>query len=152
MSKTYYHYSERSNLEPVEERDHTWIKPVGLWITDDSADNWPNWCRKQNYPCGTHLFQIDILPNSNLRWVTSAEELDIFTEKYSTFETGLKFIDWKRVIDKYNGLMIFPYLHSRRYEHMWYYGWDCASGCLWNPQACIERVTYLGEHRLRCVD
>jgi hypothetical protein len=49
-------------------------------------------------------------------------------------------INWKEVQDKYDGIIITPYQWSCRLMNpttSWYYGWDCASGCIWNTK-CIE--------------
>ncbi len=45
-------------------------------------------------------------------------------------------LDWAKVAEHYDGLIIAPYQWSRRYDGpSWYYGWDCASGCIWNLDA-----------------
>ena len=44
---------------------------------------------------------------------------------------GFKMIDWVRVANDYSGIEISPYLYEARMKHMWYYGWDVASGCIW---------------------
>ena len=41
-------------------------------------------------------------------------------------------IDWKKVASKYDGIEINPYQFEARYQYLWYYGWDVASGCIWN--------------------
>ena len=43
-------------------------------------------------------------------------------------------ISWDKVIKKYDGIFIAPYNWEARWhtETIWYYGWDCASGCIWN--------------------
>ena len=46
-------------------------------------------------------------------------------------------IDWHAVAQAYAGIEIAPYCWSLRfeYEFLWYYGWDCASGCVWELSA-----------------
>ena len=48
-------------------------------------------------------------------------------------------IDWKKVKSKYQGIIIAPYQWSCRLnlDSNWYYGWDCASGCIWDLD-CIK--------------
>ena len=41
-------------------------------------------------------------------------------------------IDWKKVASKYDGIEIVPYQPKARMNLLWYYGWDIASGCIWN--------------------
>lgn len=36
------------------------------------------------------------------------------------------------VAKDYDGIEIAPYQESLRYDLEWYYGWDVASGCIWN--------------------
>jgi hypothetical protein len=50
------------------------------------------------------------------------------------------YIDWEKVqADGYFGMEISPYLWSRRLDGgMWYYGWDCASGVIWDKRAFID--------------
>jgi len=44
-------------------------------------------------------------------------------------------IDWYAVAGEYAGIVIAPYQDARRHEYLWYYGWDCASGCIWDSSA-----------------
>jgi hypothetical protein len=61
-------------------------------------------------------------------------------------------IDWPKVSERYDGVVIAPYVWSLRmgdYEMIegrmrktpdsaisdWYYPWDCASGCIWKASA-----------------
>jgi hypothetical protein len=46
------------------------------------------------------------------------------------------YIDWPVVAEGWAGVEINPYLWKRRLNGgMWYYGWDCASGCIWDKRA-----------------
>jgi hypothetical protein len=49
----------------------------------------------------------------------------------------LYYIDWSKVAAKHQGIIIAPYCYARRltYHTAWYYGWDCASGCIWDLKA-----------------
>ena len=51
-------------------------------------------------------------------------------------------IDWNRVAKKYQGIIITPYIWERRLTTTctWYYGWDVASGCIWDNKA-IKEIT-----------
>lgn len=49
------------------------------------------------------------------------------------------YIDWVKVAESWAGVEINPYLWKRRLNGgMWYYGWDCASGCIWDKRAISE--------------
>lgn len=49
-------------------------------------------------------------------------------------------IAWEKVeADGFYGIEINPYLWQRRLDGgMWYYGWDCASGVVWNEKAILD--------------
>jgi hypothetical protein len=66
-------------------------------------------------------------------------EMIEFYKKYSSDRSpysGLgefgNWIDWKKVAKDYCGIEIPRYLWSCRMSHSWYYGWDVASGCIWD--------------------
>lgn len=40
-----------------------------------------------------------------------------------------------RVRQDYAGIEISPYQYECRFELTWYYGWDVASGCVWDKEA-----------------
>ena len=74
--------------------------------------------------------------------------MDSFTSRYEFWKewggpSGNKWrdrcINWRAVAGDYAGLIITPYQWSRRLEpYSWYYGWDCASGCIWDPSAITD--------------
>jgi len=75
--------------------------------------------------------------------LSSAADIDLFTERYgkynrllAVYEKGRE-IAWSLVADEYQGIVIAPYVWSRRlcYGANWYYSWDCASGCVWDASA-----------------
>lgn len=49
-------------------------------------------------------------------------------------------IDWPKIMKHYAACEINPYLYQRRLESAWYYGWDCASGCVWDRTAIEFRL------------
>lgn len=119
-------------------------KPCGFWITDDSEDCWRSWCVGNRFGLEslTHKHQV-ALDESRILILRSPYELDAFTEQYKVFHwwgpegEPRKYrdlcIDWQRVAQEHDGLIITPYQWQRRLGHYysWYYGWDCASGCIW---------------------
>lgn len=84
--------------------------------------------------------RIILTPAANILHLQTPKELDDFTTKYrSTPHFSDIHLEWDRVAEEYQGILIAPYQWSRRLELMWYYSWDCASGCIWDITA-IERV------------
>ena len=135
---------------PVELADRTpnqstTGKPEGLWVS--VGEEWLDWCRSEEFRTDSDLYEhwVTVADEANLLHLSSAEELDSFTADYGEqlsprFES--RYIDWTRVADDYDGIVISPYVYSRRltpHTH-WYYGWDIASGCIWNS-AVVKLTT-----------
>ncbi len=109
-------------------------KPQGLWFEVDG--DWQRWCKAEDW--GKEWFVIEHFLEfdpARVLHLESAFTIDLFHERYAipcgTLRLGLT-IDWPRVADEYAGIVIAPYCWERRMEYMWYYGWDCASGCIWD--------------------
>jgi hypothetical protein len=116
-------------------------KPTGFWYGFGSS--WIDWVNSEmpewNYE---HIFKIDINTNRVLQ-IKTLDELIEFDKEYSTNNNyGNKNIDWIKVNKRYDGIEINPYQYKARYDISWYYGWDVASGCIWNPKAIsnIEKL------------
>ena len=120
------------------EQSATAMKPHGLWVSVDGEYDWESWCLAEEFHTTSlqHRTPISLAPDANVLVMTTAEELDAFTNKYGGEITRtFLFIDWPAVAADYDGLIIAPYIWERRYDLSWYYGWDCASGCIWNLTA-----------------
>lgn len=121
------------------------MKPTGLWISHDEEDGWLHWCGYENQGKGVHRYEVKLI-NKNLLWIKTNEDIVNFNNKYKTVSLvhtlEVYTIDWIEVFYKYNGIMIFPYRYEVRLEldFMWYYGWDCASGCIWRPSAEVKSI------------
>jgi hypothetical protein len=111
-------------------------KPHGLWY--GIGPSWVNFVRAEMPNRETeHVFKIDI-DESKMKIIRNYDELLEFEKEYSTpiegmhsFNNRYLYIDWERVARDYSGIEIAPYLYEARMKHMWYYGWDIASGCIW---------------------
>ncbi len=125
-------------------------KPKGFWITDDSDRCWRNWCEAERFgserlKC-VHEVKLD---ESKILFINNAAEMVAFTSNYGIYQEGHGrlanlCIDWPAVARTFAGIIITPYQSPFRMEHdySWYYGWDCASGCIWDTVA-IEEVREL---------
>jgi len=119
-------------------------KPSGFWVSDEGSNaerGWKGWCNGEEFNLSYFVYENEILlnDNANLLFIQTVNELDIFHLKYSEALRGMErwgknAIDWRKVADDYGGILITPYLYERRFTKGmdWYYGWDCASGCIWN--------------------
>jgi hypothetical protein len=135
-------------------------KPKGFWVSvEGNGDGWSDWCRDNEW--GTdrlaNAHEVTLADSANILWIRSVEELDAFAEqwkiqpdwndpiqrKWHHLETK---IDWEAVAHRWRGIIITPHLWERRLDGgaFWYYGWDCASGCIWDP-AAIASIQLLQE-------
>lgn len=126
--------------------DFSYGKPNGLWVSVSGDQDWPSWCNAEEFHLGslTHEYQVTLSAGHNVLYMATAAQLDSFTAAYRegglylADRGGLGGIDWTRVAKRWDGIVIAPYQWSRRYSLAWYYGWDCASGCIWNLDVVAE--------------
>jgi hypothetical protein len=55
--------------------------------------------------------------------------IDLFGELQKQFSN---YIMWEEVAEKHSGIIVDPYSRSRSRMYLWYYGWNCAGGCVWD--------------------
>jgi len=163
MDLKYTHLS-RSRFASLWDRTGVYhnMKPVGLWVSDKSEEGWLAWCRSEDFGYGPYEYEVTLKKGANILFIKTLEELDEFDTMYSESlpslagskrelllelsKNLLMWINWERVIEEYDGIMIFPYQYKRRYEYMWYNAWDCASGCIFYPSRCVESIKYRGSY------
>jgi len=155
------HYSDkplgrvRSVAQKPECDDGRWYtheKPRGLWVSVLGQRDWASWCRAESFRSTRrqHAARLHLTASAKVLQLRSASDLDAFTQQYgeewSVGDGRWKRIgiNWQRVAADHDGLIIAPYVWSRRLHDVtgWYYGWDCASGCIWSS-AAIARVEAL---------
>lgn len=148
------HYSREplKKMETVEQRaltdDSTMLqrafpKPRGLWLSVD--DDWERWCKDEDFSLGClrSRTEIVLVDDANVLRLKGADDIDAFSAEFAydplkLFPNGSKYgVRWDLVASRWQGIIIAPYCWERRLtEHtFWYYGWDCASGCIWDAAA-----------------
>ncbi|MFE2998709.1 hypothetical protein ACFXG4_27365 [Nocardia sp. NPDC059246] len=160
LTERLMHYQEepltldRSRVYTQRDRG-IFTKPVGFWVSVEGDTDWPTWCRSQEFRVDTLAVahEVRLRESANIRIVTSVAEIDRFHDEFaapSDFNIRMGYgksywgIDWPTVVQRYDGVIITPHLWERHHSLDWYYGWDCASGCIWNLDA-IESVTVTAE-------
>lgn len=152
---TLTHYTNRPLLEiltrvqPPSGGGIFAMKPAGLWLSVDGDDDWKTWCESERYDgFGKRAYAVTLKPDANILYLSTAGEIIAFTKKYGSkhdldgeFNWAGHWINWQRVSEEYQGVIIAPYCWLLRLEREvnWYYGWDCASGYVWDA-AAIESV------------
>jgi len=125
-------------------------KPRGLWVSVEGEQDWKEWCEAENWGLNRLACAAEIIlaPQANVLHLSSETDLDRFHKEFATvlfrYGKGLgeyTAIQWPVVAAKYDGVIIAPYIWSRRRGGAvsdWYCGWDCASGCIWNVDAIAD--------------
>ena len=76
--------------------------------------------------------------SGHIRPLQESEDIDAFARRYGRdlFGDILKqfsnYILWEEVAKKHSGIIVEPYSRARSREYLWYYGWNCAGGCIWD--------------------
>lgn len=144
---TLIHYSKLPVISVYSVPDQTEdLKPRGLWLSVEGADDWKSWCEAESFGADRLVYEHDVTLCSDARILVlgSGSDLDGFTSRFGTQMTFSRLgtgVDWPAVAACYQGIIIAPYVWTRRLEPhcFWYYGWDCASGCIWDA-AAIEEI------------
>lgn len=130
-------------------------KPNGFWVSVEGDDDWASWCTNEAPSfLGTYTYEIELHDGADILRIETVNQLDQFHRVFAELpeyrrhwpkEIQSKDINWDRVAAVHAGVIIAPYQWERRLhrETGWYYGWDCASGCIWNLdviKSCKEAV------------
>lgn len=140
---TFSHFSNAATLEPrnaTQFERFAWDKPKGLWLSVDGDDDWPAWCAQTGIRdiARQHRFHVELADDADVLWLRGFHDLLTFTERFARPITEMiTGVAWDDVASEYAGIVITPYCWPARLEMrtLWYYGWDCASGCIWDATA-----------------
>lgn len=136
----------RDYLYPNDQRD-AYFKPKGLWVSDEADFGWEDWCNAEDFDGSGRIYQhqVELYPDHNILIISTVDQIDRFHEEYSVdvikgerpswLPPRKDWLNWREVYPLWQGIIITPYLWERRMQYMWYYGWDCASGCIWDLSA-----------------
>lgn len=131
-----------------------YLKPSGLWYS--LGLSWIDWCAAEDFIDEGYLFEL-FIDEEKLLKLKTAKDVYKFTDKYFKTLVPIKtkhkylasFIDWKQVKKEHPyGIEIAPYNWECRFELIWYNGWDCASGCIWDLNI-IKGVKYFDKWSVR---
>ena len=126
-------------------------KPRGLWLSDEATDwGWRAWCEAESFRPDALDYETEftLTPEANVLIITTEDEFKAFGAEWrrepdpdKPWHDYLTGIDWPKVAERYDGIIITPYRSESRFdfENFWYAGWDCASGCIWNLRAIAPK-------------
>lgn len=145
------HYSKEPlrKIRSAEQDNGFPHKPRGLWFSVEDGFGWKEWCEAEEFAqdCFVHAHRIKIADKAKILHLKSADEIRTFTKNYegksevfSKLPSFFIEIDWRRVAEEYQGIVIAPYQWDCRLDMSctWYYAWDCSSGCIWDAAAISE--------------
>jgi hypothetical protein len=143
--KLIHYCSEKFTLKPREynQKDLPYhAKPHGFWVSVEGIQDWKSWCEEEKYNLGNLLISYEIVlkEDAKILHLNSAKEILSFSKKYKKERAKhISEINWNLVKSEYQGIIIAPYQWDCRFTlgTAWYYGWDCASGCIWDL-TCID--------------
>lgn len=146
MELSHFSYKPIDALYSVEQdaRDNRYWndKPRGFWVSVDGKNDWEEWCNAENFGKmhKTYQYRVELAPDANILHISNEDEFMAFHKEYSKDAPEVIYggvILWENVAKNYQGIIIAPYLYTFRFHDQtrWYYGWDCASGCIWNADA-----------------
>jgi hypothetical protein len=143
------------SVEKPEEEGHIM---TGFWYGIDGS--WADWCLCEQFRGGERYFYELEIDTSAILTISTIAEFEAFEDEYigpppwqsdldryidkmapgtpRHMRIGLGEINWPKVAEKYAGVEITPYLYEKRLSSHWYYGWDCASGVVWDINAVKE--------------
>jgi hypothetical protein len=165
----HYAHRKIGEIKQIEQR-YPMMKPIGLWVSnDDSGDRtWADVCADHRRPLGRFVYDVTLAKDARVLILKSRTALERFVRKYAIdpddrfLQLACFIVDWRKVAKDHHGIIITPYRHSmvmameretrkrgaitpasyKRYRHsmIWADTWDCASGCIWHPDA-IASIT-----------
>lgn len=161
MKLRHFSYKPLKDIRSVKQSVKGEAKPRGLWLSDEDDSGWFDWCSGEEFALERlhYEYEVTLSDKANILHIKSAGGLQAFQDEFvDKRETSVnqhilrdyvnkKYewqphtyeIRWDLVAKKYDGIIISPYIWSERLGNkMWYYGWDCASGCIWNKEAIAK--------------
>jgi hypothetical protein len=137
-------------------------KPNGLWFdVNGSWKRWCE-AAQFNFENLRYRHTMTILDASHILFLRNAKDIDLFTRQYGRNLSGhiqllqskdpidafarqygrdllgdiqrqfSHYILWGEVAERHSGIIINPYSHARSRTYLWYYGLNCAGGCIWD--------------------
>lgn len=153
MDEQLYHYSTEpiGELLTVDPRKESGAyKPSGLWVS--VGEEWKEWCEGEGFQINSLrvVSRVWLKLDARILRLSCAADIFRFSGVYGIKtrpgvglrQVGYDKIDWGKVAEHYQGIIIAPYVWECRLDErtFWYYGWDCASGCIWDARNAVERV------------
>lgn len=109
------------------------MKPKGFWLSDENAEqSWSKWCASEHF--GTLNYKTSFrCRTADWLILNTTDGIRDLVRRFPHPSHGIDMIpDWDMIGQNFAGIVITPYCWRARFDVMWYYGWDCASACVWD--------------------
>jgi hypothetical protein len=119
-----------------------YAKPEGFWVSVEGKDDWKSWCESESWGDLSHPNFVTLARGAKVLRIKTLDQFETFEATYLETADCQREArpSWAAVkANGYAGIIIAPYQWERRLDRLWYYGWDCASGVIWDLSA-IESV------------
>lgn len=117
-------------------------KPIGLWASPkDSKDfvTWKKFIKENKFKVKSLRKHKDftLKDDANILMLTSKKEIMRTWRKYKMISprmNGLRFLDWKRIEEDYDGVFFLysDWVEDYMSTKFYFYTWDVDSLCIWN--------------------
>jgi hypothetical protein len=131
--------------QSIKMQDFVIEKPCGLWVSMENADGWKKWCMDNDFHPEKlkRQFKIELKENANILSINNDNDFNEFEKRYRKIvsdrtENSFQPIKWSMVIEDYQGIIITKYFEEKRLSSMWYKGWNCVGGCIWDLRVVKE--------------
>lgn len=140
------HYSakpielDRTRTYDLPENRSYLPKPYGLWVSVEGEQDWPSWCRDEEWGLDrlVHAYEVTLTSEARILYLQTPGQVRRLAQRYPEVQRPPSILepmpDWEAIASDFSGIVIAPYQWSCRMspDTFWYYGWDCASGCIWD--------------------
>lgn len=99
---------------------------------------------------GTHRYEVLLAPDTRLLTISTEEQFTAFQAEYGVESriNEVYGIEWESVAEQYDALEIVPHMEEMR-RNPWYWGWDLASGVVFEPDKTVVGLELIEECPVR---
>ena len=148
------HYSPQPiNWEGLQQGQSTQeyrdSKPNGFWVSVTGYADWPQMDSELGLDRNmNNHHEVHLSTDANLLVLENTKSLDALIKNYgqeaqskTAREMGILEINWEKVAQEYDGVVVLCYPYPNKYRHIKALQWDANSGVIWNQRA-IESVEH----------
>jgi hypothetical protein len=130
----WYHYTDRAFQEDNRTYMDSNLKPDGLWLSCN--DDWLVWCLREGFHTDESSYRYEVTIDGNFLKIETLEQYSDFVKRYGLNLGYLSRINWSKVQEDYDGLIVLNYQSIKDrleplYINTWFYALDVCCACVW---------------------